>query len=76
VNQYVWQAIIFTGLGAIFLYRAITGNTPATGPVSLSQSPLPAANRRQRWMNTGLGVAFLSFGAIYIVLAYMRHAHS
>lgn len=73
MSNYIYLAIIFIALGGIFLYRAITGTTPAMGPVSLSSSQAPGPNKRQRWMNTAVGIAFVSFGLIYLVLAYLRH---
>jgi hypothetical protein len=76
VTNYIYLAIIFIALGGIFLYRAVTGTSPATGPVTLSNSQAPGANKRQRWMNTAVGIAFVSFGLIYLVLAYLRHTHS
>jgi hypothetical protein len=72
VNENIYLAIIFAVLGAIFLYRGVTGNTPASEPTSLNDQQPPAPNQRQRRMNIGLGIAFIVFGAISAVTHLLR----
>ena len=71
----IYLAVIFVVLGAIFLYRGLTGNTPASGPASLNDAQPSAPNKRQRRINTGLGIAFMIFGVIYVA-SYLLRTHS
>ena len=72
MNENIYLAIIFAVVGAIFIYRGRTGNTPDSGPVSLNNSPAP--DKRKRQMNTGVGIAFIIFGLIYAV-SYLLRTH-
>jgi hypothetical protein len=74
VNENIYLAVMFAVMGAVFLYRGITGNTPESAPVSLNDSPAPAPNKRKRQVNIGLGVAFIIFGVISAA-TYLLHAH-
>jgi len=66
---------MFVVMGAVFLYRGLTGNTPASGPASL-KDPQPAApSQLQRRMYIGLGIAFILF-AVIDAATYLLHAHS
>ena len=74
MNENIYLAIIFAVVGAIFIYRGRTGNTPDSGSVSLNNSPPPAPDKRKRQMNTGVGIAFIIFGLIYAV-SYLLRTH-
>jgi len=74
VNENIYLAIFFAIAGAIFLYRGVTGNTPESGPVSLSDAQPPVSSKRKRQMNVGLGIAFIIFGVIYAA-SYLLRAH-
>jgi hypothetical protein len=73
VNYHTFLALTFTALGAIHLYRAIAGTTPALGLVTLHEPRSHVAKKSHRWINAGVGICYLSFGLAYMVLAYLRH---
>jgi heme A synthase len=74
VNSYIFLAIVFTALGAIYLYRAIAGSRAFPGLVTLNKPRPAVAKKSHRWINAGFGICYLSFGLAYMVLAYLRHS--